>query len=92
MQKNEGNLDRAVRVAAGLLLVGLAATATIGAWGYIGHRSDPLRGDRYVPAVFHAGHQHLPGEPALSQRSRRLSSAWVGRAGPAATVASGRFA
>ena len=36
MQKNEGNLDRAVRVAAGLLLVGLAATAAIGAWGYIG--------------------------------------------------------
>ena len=36
MQKNEGNLDRAVRVAAGLLLVGLAATDTIGAWGYIG--------------------------------------------------------
>ena len=36
MQKNEGNLDRAVRVAAGLLLVGLAATDIIGAWGYIG--------------------------------------------------------
>ena len=36
MQKNEGNLDRALRVAAGLLLVGLAATDTIGAWGYIG--------------------------------------------------------
>ena len=35
-QKNEGNLDRALRVAAGLLLVGLAATDTIGAWGYIG--------------------------------------------------------
>lgn len=36
MQKNEGNLDRTVRVAAGLLLVALAATHTIGAWGYIG--------------------------------------------------------
>lgn len=36
MQKNEGSLDRALRVAAGLLLVGLAATDTIGAWGYFG--------------------------------------------------------
>jgi fatty acid desaturase len=36
MTKNEGNLDRALRVAAGLLLIGLAATNTIGMWGYIG--------------------------------------------------------
>ncbi len=36
MKKNEGNLDRTMRVAAGLLLIGLAATHTVGAWGYIG--------------------------------------------------------
>jgi Protein of unknown function (DUF2892) len=36
MTKNEGLLDRALRVAAGLLLIGLAATNTIGMWGYIG--------------------------------------------------------
>lgn len=36
MKKNEGNLDRALRVAAGLLLIGLAATNTVGVWGYIG--------------------------------------------------------
>ncbi|MEY8875370.1 MAG: DUF2892 domain-containing protein [Leptothrix sp. (in: b-proteobacteria)] len=36
MQKNEGTLDRAVRVAAGLALIGLAVTHVIGAWGYVG--------------------------------------------------------
>lgn len=36
MKANEGNLDRAVRIACGLALVALAATGTIGAWGYIG--------------------------------------------------------
>jgi hypothetical protein len=36
MQKNEGQLDRALRVVAGLALIALAATNTIGIWGYIG--------------------------------------------------------
>ena len=36
MRLNVGNLDRAVRVLVGLLLVGLAAFGTIGAWGYVG--------------------------------------------------------
>ena len=36
MKTNEGNLDRAVRVAAGLVLIGLAATNTVGVWGYLG--------------------------------------------------------
>jgi len=36
MQRNEGTLDRVLRVSAGLLLIGLAATNVIGAWGYIG--------------------------------------------------------
>jgi hypothetical protein len=36
MSKNEGNLDRAVRVIAGMALITLAATGTIGAWGWIG--------------------------------------------------------
>ena len=36
MTKNEGKLDRTLRVAAGLVLIGLAATHTVGAWGYIG--------------------------------------------------------
>lgn len=36
MKINEGVIDRSLRVAVGLLLIGLAFTGTIGAWGYIG--------------------------------------------------------
>ncbi|WP_395057092.1 DUF2892 domain-containing protein [Polaromonas sp.] len=36
MKVNEGVLDRSLRVVAGLVLIGLAATGTVGAWGYIG--------------------------------------------------------
>lgn len=33
---NEHIAERAVRVALGLALVGLAATGTVGAWGWVG--------------------------------------------------------
>jgi len=33
---NVGNIDRTLRIVAGLLLIGLAGYGTIGAWGYIG--------------------------------------------------------
>lgn len=33
---NEGTLDRTLRVIAGVVLIGLAATGKIGLWGYIG--------------------------------------------------------
>ncbi|MEO5671184.1 MAG: DUF2892 domain-containing protein [Ramlibacter sp.] len=36
MKVNEGVIDRGLRVIVGLLLIGLAATGTVGAWGYIG--------------------------------------------------------
>ena len=36
MKTNEGTLDRALRVVAGLALIGLAATGSVGAWGYLG--------------------------------------------------------
>ncbi|MDO8413833.1 MAG: DUF2892 domain-containing protein [Gallionellaceae bacterium] len=36
MKVNESILDRAVRIIAGLSLMGLAATGTIGVWGWIG--------------------------------------------------------
>ena len=35
-QLNVGNIDRALRIVAGLTLIGLAAFGTIGAWGFIG--------------------------------------------------------
>jgi hypothetical protein len=36
MKSNEGSIDRGLRVAAGLALVALAATGSIGVWGWIG--------------------------------------------------------
>jgi hypothetical protein len=36
MQKNMSPLDRGLRSVAGAALIGLAATGTIGVWGYIG--------------------------------------------------------
>ena len=33
---NVGNIDRAIRILLGLVLIGLAASGTIGYWGYIG--------------------------------------------------------
>lgn len=36
MQRNVGNLDRALRAVSGLVLIGLALSGTIGLWGWIG--------------------------------------------------------
>jgi hypothetical protein len=36
MKLNVGGLDRALRIAAGLALIALAVTGTVGLWGYIG--------------------------------------------------------
>jgi hypothetical protein len=36
MKTNEGTIDRAVRIIAGLALIALAYSGTIGVWGYIG--------------------------------------------------------
>ncbi|MCW5649570.1 MAG: DUF2892 domain-containing protein [Ramlibacter sp.] len=36
MKRNEANWDRALRIVAGLALIGAAAEGAIGAWGYVG--------------------------------------------------------
>jgi hypothetical protein len=36
MKLNVGGIDRILRIAAGLVLVALAATGTVGAWGWVG--------------------------------------------------------
>ena len=36
MQRNIGNLDRSLRIAAGLILIGLSLSGVIGLWGWIG--------------------------------------------------------
>ena len=36
MKKNIGNIERMLRIVVGLVLIGLAATGTVGLWGWIG--------------------------------------------------------
>lgn len=36
MKVNVGTADRVLRIGAGVLLIGLAATDTVGVWGYLG--------------------------------------------------------
>lgn len=36
MKTNVGGIDRIVRIVGGLVLLGLAATGTVGVWGWIG--------------------------------------------------------
>ncbi len=36
MKANVGGVDRILRIVAGAILVALAVTGTIGAWGYLG--------------------------------------------------------
>ncbi len=36
MNMNVGSVDRILRIVVGLALIALAATGTVGAWGYIG--------------------------------------------------------
>lgn len=36
MFKNVGGIDRVLRIVAGVVLIALAATETIGVWGWIG--------------------------------------------------------
>lgn len=36
MKINLGGIDRALRITLGLVLVGLAVTGTVGAWGWVG--------------------------------------------------------
>ena len=36
MKANVGGIDRILRIVVGLVLIGLAATGTVGLWGWIG--------------------------------------------------------
>ncbi len=36
MKQNVGGIDRILRIVVGLVLIALAATGTVGAWGWIG--------------------------------------------------------
>ncbi len=36
MTQNIGNIERIIRIAGGLILIALAATGTVGVWGWLG--------------------------------------------------------
>ena len=36
MTKNIGNIERIIRIVGGLVLISLAATSTVGVWGWVG--------------------------------------------------------
>jgi O-antigen ligase len=36
MTKNIGNIERIIRIMGGLVLIALAATGTVGVWGWLG--------------------------------------------------------
>lgn len=36
MKQNVGNIERGVRILAGIVLIALAATGTVGWWGWLG--------------------------------------------------------
>lgn len=54
MKCNVGTMDRAIRIIAGLVLIGLAATGTISMWGWIG-----------IVPVFTGAFRFCPAYPLL---------------------------
>jgi len=50
MKANVGTTDRALRVVAGVALIGLAASGVIGLWGYIGVALVLTGAFRFCPA------------------------------------------
>lgn len=55
MKPNVGSVDRAVRIAVGLALVGCAASGLIGAWGWIGLVPIATGTFRFCPAYLPFG-------------------------------------
>lgn len=65
MDKNVGTIDRALRIAAGLALIALAATGTIGAWGYVGVVPLLTGLIRYCPAYGWLGVRTCAGDSSI---------------------------
>ena len=59
MKVNVGGIDRVLRIAIGVVLIGLAVTGTSRLVGLAGRRPAGHRPHRLVPALRHAGLQYL---------------------------------
>lgn len=66
MKVNVGTLDRALRIAAGLVLIALAATGTVGWWGWLGVVPLATGLLRFCPAYRLLGIQSCPMERTRS--------------------------
>ena len=55
MKVNVGGIDRIARIAVGITLVALAATGTVGAWGWIGIVPILTGTTRFCPAYLPFG-------------------------------------
>ena len=62
MKTNVGGIDRILRVIAGIILISLAATGTVGLWGYIGIVPLLTGLFRFCPAYAIAGLSSCPKE------------------------------
>lgn len=60
MKANVGGIDRILRITLGLALIALAATGTVGAWGYIGILPVLTGLFRYCPAYPLLGFSSCP--------------------------------
>lgn len=62
MRSNVGLVDRVLRISAGVLLIGLAASGVVGVWGYIGVVPLLTGQFRFCPAYGHFGLNTCPVE------------------------------
>ena len=67
MKANVGSLDRALRLIAGVVLVLLAATGVIGAWGWIGIVPILTGTTRFCPAYLPFGFSTCKTAPAAEE-------------------------
>ncbi|MBS1207907.1 MAG: hypothetical protein H6R19_305 [Proteobacteria bacterium] len=65
MKENVGSLDRAIRIAIGVILIVLAATGVIGWWGWIGVVPVATGWFKYCPIYPLFGINSCPAEKEL---------------------------
>jgi hypothetical protein len=68
MKANVGTIDRALRIVAGLVLIGLTLMGNIGAWGWIGVVPLATGLFRFCPAYLPFGLSTCSTKPARIER------------------------
>lgn len=63
MKTNVGGMDRIARISVGLVLIGLAATGTVGVWGWLGIVPLATAAMGWCPAYTLLGINSCPNKP-----------------------------